>query len=405
MQISIGDAATHLNISIDTLRRWEKRGLIKTHRDHAGRRQFQLEDIKQLKEKHEGKNTKNQYRILHKPPCKLTALDLFAGAGGTALGLENAGITHHGIYELDKHACQTLKQNKPEWPIHQGDIHETDFTKHAGKIDLIEGGFPCQAFSYAGKKRGFADTRGTLFHEFARAIKEVQPRAAIGENVRGLATHDNGKTLKTMIKTLKQLGYRVGHKILRSQYLDVPQKRERLIIIALREDQNSPLLLPRERNYTISLREAIADVPEGPGTHYAPWKANILAQVPAGGYWRDLPEPLQRSYMKASYHLGGGKTGIARRLHWAEPALTLTCNPAQKQTERCHPEHTRPLNIREYARIQTFPDTWQFSGGIGNQYKQIGNAVPVNLGYHLGTAIRAMLLNENQHQFDKIKEQ
>jgi DNA (cytosine-5)-methyltransferase 1 len=118
-----------------------------------------------------------------------------------------------------------------------------------------------------------------------------------------------------------------------------------------------------------------------------------MACVPAGGYWRDLPNALQLEYMQKSYYLGGGKTGMARRLAWDEPSLTLTCAPAQKQTERCHPEETRPLTIREYARIQTFPDSWQFCGSLSSQYKQIGNAVPVNLAFAVGRAL-VKLLND-----------
>ena len=95
--------------------------------------------------------------------------------------------------------------------------------------------------------------------------------------------------------------------------------------------------------------------------------------------------------MGKSYHLGGGKTGMARRLSWDDPSLTLTCAPAQKQTERCHPEQTRPLTVREYARIQTFPDNWEFQGSMSSQYKQIGNAVPVNLGYAMGRALIRLL--------------
>jgi DNA (cytosine-5)-methyltransferase 1 len=116
-----------------------------------------------------------------------------------------------------------------------------------------------------------------------------------------------------------------------------------------------------------------------------------MAQVPEGGYWRDLPDELQREYMKGSYYLGGGKTGIARRLSWDEPSLTLVCSPAQGQTERCHPSETRPLTCREYARIQTFPDDWEFYGSKNNIYKQIGNAVPVNLGYAVGLTVVKML--------------
>lgn len=115
--------------------------------------------------------------------------------------------------------------------------------------------------------------------------------------------------------------------------------------------------------------------------------------VPPGGYWRDLPDDLQREYMKKSYFLGGGKTGMARRLSWDEPSLTLTCAPAQKQTERCHPDETRPLTVREYARIQTFPDDWNFAGPVTAQYKQIGNAVPVNLAHALGRSL-VKLLND-----------
>ena len=136
---------------------------------------------------------------------------------------------------------------------------------------------------------------------------------------------------------------------------------------------------------------------------YADWKKRVMEKVPEGGYWKDLSDDVQRSYMKASYFLGGGKTGMARRLHWDEPSLTLTCNPAQKQTERCHPAETRPLNVREYARIQTFPDTWNFAGGVTQQYKQIGNAVPVNMGYHIGMAVRAMLSGNDRENFVEVE--
>ena len=120
--------------------------------------------------------------------------------------------------------------------------------------------------------------------------------------------------------------------------------------------------------------------------------------IPPGGYWKDLPEELQKEYMGASFYMGGGKTGMARRLSWNEPSLTLTCSPAQKQTERCHPDETRPLSVREYARIQTFPDEWVFEGSIAQQYKQIGNAVPVNLGFHIGDIVIKMLSGEIEEE-------
>ena len=391
--LTVSEAADEIGVSCDTIRRWEKKGLIKSARNENNHRVFSIEEIRRIHTKTSGSSCdENNYRILKADePTQYTAIDLFAGAGGTALGLENAGLNHLLLNEIDKHAVATLRQNKPEWNINCEDIHKVDFTKWEGKVDVLEGGFPCQSFSYAGKGRGFEDTRGTLFHEFARAVKEIQPKIAIGENVRGLLTHDGGRTLATMVKLLQKLDYKVAYKVMRSQYLDVPQKRERLVIIAVRKDIDTPILFPKERDYTISLREAIGDKPQSDGQEYSERKYEVMKQVPEGGYWRDLADDLQREYMKASYFHTGGKTGMARRLSWSEPSLTLTCNPAQKQTERCHPEETRPLNVREYARIQTFPDEWRFAGSVSAQYKQIGNAVPVNLALAIGKAIVRML--------------
>jgi DNA (cytosine-5)-methyltransferase 1 len=190
---------------------------------------------------------------------------------------------------------------------------------------------------------------------------------------------------------LDELGYRVKHHLVRAQFLDVPQKRERLLILAVRKDLDFPMLVPKEQDYTVSLREALRNCPPSQGSQYPMRKAEIMAQVPEGGYWRDLPKPLQKEYMKGSLHLSGGKTGMARRLSWSEPSLTLTCSPCQKQTERCHPSETRPLNVREYARLQTFPDDWNFAGSVASQYRQVGNAVPVNLGYHVARCLICML--------------
>lgn len=391
-QLTISDAATKIGVSADTIRRWEKKGLIKSTRSEENYRMFNLAEIKRVHTKVSGEHTKNNYQILKTTKKSgLTCIDLFAGAGGTALGMSHAGISHLMLNEIEPNAVKTLKLNKPEWNVVAGDVSNIDFTKYRGQVDIIEGGFPCQAFSYAGKKRGFEDTRGTLFYQFARAVEEARPKIAIGENVRGLLKHDDGKTLDTMVRVLQSLGYRVACRIVRAQYLNVPQKRERLLIFAIRNDIKGDIIFPKEKDFTISLREAIGDRPVSPGQQYSEWKEHVLSHVPPGGYWRDLPKPLRKEYMKASYFMGGGKTGMARRLSWDEPSLTLTCNPAQKQTERCHPSDTRPLNVREYARIQTFPDAWQFYGSVSAQYRQIGNAVPVNLGYHIGLAAIAML--------------
>lgn len=390
--LTIADAAAKIGVSVDTIRRWEKKGLIKSVRDGRNYRVFNIDEIKRLHAKISGNGAGHSYKILKaKSKSNYTVIDLFAGAGGTALGLENAGLNHIMLNEFDKNAATTLRLNRPQWNVIEGDIAQINFKQYEGLVDVIEGGFPCQTFSYAGKKLGFEDTRGTLFYEFARAVKEAKPKIAIGENVRGLLTHDNGQTLQSMVDILEDLGYKVGHKVMKSQYLDVPQKRERLLIIAVRNDIGKEIMFPREKDYTVSLKEALKNCPESDGQKYSAYKKKIMKLIPQGGYWRDLPKKLQEEYMGASFHMGGGKTGMARRLSWDEPSLTLTCNPAQKQTERCHPEQTRPLTVREYARIQTFPDEWQFTGSTSAQYKQIGNAVPVNLGYYMGQAAINML--------------
>jgi DNA (cytosine-5)-methyltransferase 1 len=392
--VSVTNAAQVLGLSVDTIRRWEKKGLIKASRSPDNYRLFDVSEIMRVHHKYTEKPAGSNYRILQAPKTtKYQVIDLFSGCGGTSLGMSNAGLQHTLLVELDDNAAATLRRNRPHWNILQKDVTKIDFREFEGSIDVVEGGFPCQAFSYAGRKMGFEDARGTLFYEFARCIKEAKPKIAIGENVRGLVTHDDGRTLSSMVDILKDIGYSVVWRVLRSQYHDVPQKRERLIIMAIRDDiaASRPHLYPKEKDYTISMREALADCPASPGQQYPESKHKVLAMVPPGGYWRDLPLPIQKKFMGASFYMGGGKTGMARRLSWEEPSLTLTCSPAQKQTERCHPAETRPLTVREYARIQTFPDDWEFMGSMSSQYKQIGNAVPVNLGYHIGRAVIAVL--------------
>jgi len=340
------------------------------------------------------------------------SIELFAGAGGLALGLEKAGFNAILLNELDKHACATLRHNRPNWNVIEGSIQQINFTPYCNQVDFVSGGFPCQAFSYAGNKRGFDDVRGTLFFEFARAIQEIQPQVFLAENVRGLLNHDNGRTLATIETVIADLNYTlVGSEVLKAMFYRVPQKRERLFLVGVRNDlaYKADFKFPKPHNRVMTLRDSLktgelydCDVPKSEGQIYPAKKKAVLDLVPPGGYWRDLPDEIQREYMKKSYFLGGGKTGMARRLSWDEPSLTLTCAPAQNQTERCHPDETRPLTVREYARIQTFPDDWEFVGSLAAQYKQIGNAVPVNLAYAVGNSLLD-LLNQLNTRVEKIE--
>lgn len=330
----------------------------------------------------------------------VVAIELFAGAGGLALGLEKAGISTVEFVEIDKSCCETLRKNRPNWNVVCEDIHRTDFTKFAGKVDIVTGGFPCQAFSYAGKKLGMEDVRGTLFYEFARCVKEVQPKIFMAENVRGLVSHDKGRTLSTIINVFSELGYDVQYKVLNAAYFNVPQKRERIVIIGTKRGMGIKYEYPTPNKRMMTLKEGLKGCPKSEGQAYSPKKKAVLSMVPPGGCWVDLPEDMQKSYMGKSFYSGGGKRGMARRISWDEPCLTLTCSPSQKQTERCHPDETRPFTVREYARIQSFPDDWDFCGGMGDKYKQIGNAVPVNFAYALGQALKSAIIDYREREED-----
>ncbi|NHN32138.1 DNA (cytosine-5-)-methyltransferase [Paenibacillus sp. S3N08] len=322
-------------------------------------------------------------------------MELFAGAGGLALGLEKSGFKSLGLVEFDKYACQTLRANRPHWNVIEDDIIKVSeegirsYIPAVDEIDLLSGGYPCQAFSYAGKKMGLDDISGTMFYYYAKILKELKPKMFLAENVRGLINHDGGKTLQTMLGVFAEIGYEVKWKLLRSLDYGVAQKRERIVIIGVRKElaPYTEIKFPKPFGYQLNLRDVLQDVPASLGVQYPEAKRRVLDLVPAGGYWRDLPEPVAKSYMGKSYFSGGGRTGMARRLSWDEPSLTLTCSPAQKQTERCHPDETRPFTLREYARIQSFPDDWSFDCSLNNAYKQIGNAVPVNMAEAVGLAI------------------
>lgn len=335
------------------------------------------------------------------PKREYNLVELFAGCGGLALGMEQAGFKSVFLNELDKNACKTLRFNRPDWNVIEGDISNVDFSEIKEEVDVLTGGFPCQAFSYAGKSLGFEDTRGTLVFEMARAIKELQPKIFLAENVRALVSHDKGRTLETIKNIVRELGYElVEPRVLKALFYKVPQKRERLFLIGIRKDLADKAVFkwPSVYKKVLTLKDAFyrgslyeTDAPISKGQTYPQRKKEILDVVPQGGYWRDLPIDMQKEYMKGSFFLGGGKTGMARRLSMNAPSLTLTCAPAQKQTERCHPIETRPLTTREYARIQTFPDNWEFQGASTSVYKQIGNAVPVNLAAAVGRSLIRLL--------------
>lgn len=321
------------------------------------------------------------------------SIELFAGAGGMALGFEQAGVEVELLIDNDKDCVKTLLHNRPNWNIIKSDVEDFNYNQFNGQIDVVTGGFPCQGFSHAGDRLGFNDVSGTAFWGFAKAIMEINPKVFVGENVKGLITHDNGNTLQIIINVLGRNGYNIKYQVLNSVHYDVPQKRERIIIIGIRNDIHNynDYQYPPISNRIVTLREAFKNIPNSHGSNYSEMRRKVLEQVPEGGNWRDLPYLVAKDYMKKSFYSSGGRTGIARRLSYNKPSPTVLCAPIGKTTELCHPIETRPLNIREYARIQTFPDSWEFTGSIASQYKQIGNAMPVRMAKAVAKSVVTFL--------------
>ena len=331
---------------------------------------------------------------------KPKTIELFAGAGGLALGIEEAGFDNISLIEVDKDAADTLKCNRPQWNVICDDIAniscldlEKYFGIKKGELDLLSGGAPCQSFSYAGKRLGLEDARGTLFYHYAMFLEKLQPKMFLFENVKGLLTHDRGKTYKTILDIFERAGYTITKsqiKVLNAWDYGVAQKRERLITVGIRNDLAKKIKFefPAPHKYKPVLRDILLDCPKSEGTPYSEYKRKIFELVPPGGYWRDIPEDIAKEYMKSCWYMEGGRTGILRRLSLDEPSLAVLTSPSQKQTDRCHPLEARPFTIRENARCQSFPADWQFCGSIGQQYKQVGNAVPVNLAYEIGLKIK-----------------
>ena len=355
----------------------------------------------------------------------LTCLSFFSGCLGLDLGLEKVGIHQLLASEIDKSAVKTIHANRPELPV-IGDLMDystADIRKSAGigkthKPTLIVGGPPCQAFSTAGKRQAFNDPRGNVFLRYVQLIDELSPEFAVIENVRGLLsaslTHrplsERGKNaeplreeelpgsaLNQVIGMLRSYGYGVSFNLYNSANFGVPQVRERVVLIASRDGHKVPYLTPTHSNIEeyglpewLTFSEAVKGLRERDmhGLNFSKERLKYFEYLGPGQYWKDLPtEKLRKEAMGASYFSGGGKTGFFRRLAWNAPSPTLVTHPAMPATELCHPTKNRPLTVEEYKRIQQFPDDWILEGSTINQYKQVGNAVPIGLGKAVGTAI------------------
>lgn len=314
-------------------------------------------------------------------------IEVCSGAGGLSKGFIDNGFNALLLNDTNKYCVETLKLNHPDTKIMHNSMTDIKCNKFKN-IDVLMGGVPCQSFSQAGKRKGINDNRGKLILYFINMINIIEPKVFLIENVAGLLTHNKGETLKYILNEInKSNKYNVTYKILNSNDYSVPQNRKRLIIVGTNKKINKVYKFPNPHKYKPILKDVLLDCPKSPGLNYNEKKIKLFNLIPQGGCWVDLPENLAKEYMGNSFHSGGGKRGILKRLDMNKPCLTLLTTPSQKQTERCHPVETRPLQILEYSRIQTFPDDYKFYGSINQIYKQIGNAVPVNLSKALSKSI------------------
>lgn len=345
-------------------------------------------------------------------------ISLFSGAMGLDIGLIQAGLTVKVGQDFDMACVETMKANGHNTLA--GNIQDVQPQElldiaglSVGEPFLICGGPPCQPFSTAGKRLGINDPRGSLFMDFIRMIDYIRPRFFIMENVKGLMsaplrrtaftekTNDdlkngNKTVLDVVLNEFKKLGYSTTYGVLDAVNYGVPQFRERFVLLGSRDHEEIFLPMPthfqlhQDKSYLWkTLRETISDLENDIGdcATFSPDRLNFLQLVPEGGSWKDIPPELIQQAMGGAYTSGGGKVGFYRRLSYSQPSPTLVTSPVQKATMMCHPTQDRPLSIKEYARIQQFPDDWIFKGTVAAKYRQIGNAVPVGLSFALGKAL------------------
>lgn len=355
-------------------------------------------------------------------------ISLFSGAMGLDIGLGQAGLNVVIGQDFEPSCVETMRANGHR--VLSGDIRQIEPQDllettglHVGEPFMICGGPPCQPFSTAGKRLGINDPRGSLFMDFIRMIDYIRPRFFVMENVKGIMSAplkhvplasrtDNdgndpeqklGTVLDVILSEFSKLGYKTVYGILDAVNYGVPQFRERFVLIGSRDYEDIFLPVPthfqmhQNQDYRWkTVGEAIRDLEDDEGEcgKLTPERKRYLQMVPEGGNWRDLPKDVIPIAMGGAYESGGGKVGFYRRLTYSQPAPTITTSPAQKATMLCHPRKDRPLSIREYARLQQFPEDWVFIGTTAAKYKQIGNAVPVGLAKAIGEAVISVADNK-----------
>ena len=328
-------------------------------------------------------------------------VSLFSGCGGMDLGFLHAGYNIIYANDFDFDAQRVYEHNFGD--IDKRSILDVD-EKEIPDCDILTAGFPCQPFSNAGNRKGVNDSRGNLYKECLRVIKDKIPKVVVFENVRGLLStkDENGNPLiDTIVSNLDELGYATNYKLVNSSSYGVPQNRIRVIVVAFRKDLGRTFEFPKEQSKDGLNIGSCIDIPENVPNQvdwpFSPQAMNLIEHIPEGGSWKSIPyEYLPERFRKIRdnmkrYHA----PNMYRRFARTEIAGTIT---ASAQPENCgiiHPLENRRLNVREIARIQTFPDDFEFftddKKSVTGMYKVIGNAVPPKLAETIGKAILAQL--------------
>ena len=435
-EITIKEAAKQLNISEQRIRTLCRNNELSA-RKIGSSWVINSESLQSygLKTSHKVAEDHPAYYVNKKRPV---ALSFFSGAMGLDLGIEKAGFEIRLACEVDKYCRQTIALNKPNAALlsdinnyNANDIRESADLSEKDDIDLIVGGPPCQAFSTAGKRQGFNDDRGNVFIKYLDLCLDLKPKYFVIENVRGLLScpmdhrpHDKrgegypdlsedelkGGALNFIINRLKNSGYGFSFNLYNSANFGTPQNRERVIIVCSRDGKKPPYLVPtysENGEHGLpkwkTLKSCLSNIPEHDHLNFPEKRLQYYRLLKPGQNWRNLPDDLQKEAMGKSYYSGGGKTGFLRRLAWDKPSPTLVTHPAMPATDLAHPVENRPLSIQEYKRIQEFPDNWELAGPLIQRYKQVGNAVPISLGYAVGRLVKGLLSGIDTIQFKGFK--
>jgi DNA (cytosine-5)-methyltransferase 1 len=417
--LTVQDVATQLKVTAQHIRSVLRKGELKA--EMVGKQWIiQQDDVNQYIEDYNISIEPDDHSRRTTNVPDIVALSFFSGAMGLDIGMEQGGINALLACEFDKSCRMTINKNRPDMAL-IGDINKysadeiLDYAKvpKGRRVDIIFGGPPCQAFSSAGTRKGFDDSRGNVFLKFIDVATEILPKYVVIENVRGLLSSEypysddgnndaepiKGGALLHILKKLRGAGYTVAFELYNAANFGAPQIRERIVIIAFHGAEKVPYLTPTHSDscsYDLpqwrTLEMALLNLPANTEHQHVNFPEERLVyyrMLKEGQYWKHLPLDMQEKAMGKSFHLGGGKTGFFRRVSFSKPSPTLVTHPAMPATDLCHPTENRPLSVQEYKLIQEFPSKWEICGSLLDQYKQIGNAVPIALGKAISKTIIA----------------